>query len=162
VARKKKKKVVRDYTSYLIEIQDWKAPYSFHLNHDRLLNKGPYSDHIELTINGIFLYPQQYAGNNCELTFLGDREKTRMLNKPEKFNDYQPLRIGTLSIRNDRRVFLGSFPMDSVKLIINMLIFEKYKYLDFYGYTPRYGSAEIFSMHFEEKLDEDEWGEILN
>lgn len=160
--RKKKRKVVREYTSYLIEIQDWQAPYSFHLNRDRLLHKGPYSEHFELTFKGTFLYPQKYVGKDVDLTFLGNREKTKMLDEPEKYDDFQPLCIGKLWIRGETRNFLGSLPMDKVGLVINMLVTRKYKYLDLYGYTTRYGSAEIFSVHFEEVLDEDEYDDILN
>jgi hypothetical protein len=45
--------------------------------------------------------------------------------------------------------------MDTFPMIIGTLAADKYKYLIFHGYTPKYGSAEIFSVHFDEEFDED-------
>ena len=80
-----------------------------------------------------------------------------MLIAPDKYDDYKPLCVGTLTLRGERREYLGSLPQDILPMIIGTLAANKYKYLIFHGYTPRYGTAEIFSFHFDEEFDEEGW-----
>jgi hypothetical protein len=62
-----------------------------------------------------------------------------------------------MTLRGERRDYLGSLPMDSFPTIIGSLAANKYKYLIFHGHTPRYGTADIFSIQFEDHFDEEDW-----
>jgi len=156
--RGKKNKPGREYTAYCIEIKDWGTPYSLYLNKDsKKFHIGPYWEYIELKIKGSFIHPKKYAGKEVEIRFLGNRQMNEMLNDPGKYDDSKPLCIGSLTLRGERREYLGSLPMDTYPLIAETLAANKYKYLIFHGYTLRYGSAEIFSVHFYEEFDEDAW-----
>ena len=155
--RGKKNKPGREYTAYCIEIKDWGTPYSLYLNTDKKFWGGPYWEHVELKIRGDFIYPDKFAGKSVEVFFLGDRQKTQMLNAPAKYDDYKPLCLGSFTLRGEKREYLGSLPIDSFPTIIGSLAANKYKFLIFYGYKPRYGSAEIFSIHFYEKFAKEDW-----
>jgi hypothetical protein len=152
-----KTKPVREYTTYCIEIKEWSVPYSLHLNEHKKFRDGPCWEYVELKIQGNFIYPGKFAGKNVESRFLSDRLKTKMLYKPDKYDDYKPLCVGSLTLRGERREYLGYLPMDTFPMIIGTLAADKYKYWVFHGYKPMYGSAEIFSVHFDEEFDEEEW-----
>ena len=46
--------------------------------------------------------------------------------------------------------------MDTFPMIIGTLTVDKLNYLIFHGYTLKYGSAEIFSVHFDKEFDEED------
>ena len=153
----KKTKPERGYTAYCIEIKDWSVPYSLHLNEHKKFRDGPYWEYVELKILGKFIYPDRFADKNVESRFLGSRSMTKMLNQPDKYDDIKPLCLGSLTLRGERRDYLGSLPMDTFPTIVGSLAANKYKYLIFHGYTPRYGTAEIFSYHFDRFFEEEDW-----
>jgi len=153
----RKTKLAREYTPYCIEIKEWTTPYSLYLNTDKKYWGGPYWEHLELKIRGDFIYPNKFVGKSVEVVFLGDRQKTQMLNDPDKYDDYKPLCLGSFTLRGERREYLGSLPIDSFPAIIGTLASQKYKFLIFHGYTSRYGSAEIFSVHIYEEFNKEDW-----
>jgi len=59
-------------------------------------------------------------------------------------------------VRKDVRSYFGSLPMDVFPLVAKALSLKKFKYLFMNGYTPRYGSAEISSIHFEEEYNRED------
>jgi len=73
--RKKRRKIVDEYCSYIVEIKDWGVTYSHGLNSTPKLFPGQYSEHLDLCIKGLFHMPEKYSAKEVRLTFIGDREK---------------------------------------------------------------------------------------
>jgi hypothetical protein len=136
---------------------DWKISYSLHLDNERKFYFGPYWDHACLHIIGNFIYPDKLIAKNIEMRLLGDRRDSKTLNNPDSHLDYERKCIGGLTVRGETREYLGSLPFDTFSLIVNALSTEKLKYLILIGYILKYGSADIFSVHFEEEFDRESW-----
>jgi len=109
-----------------------------------------------MKILGKFIYPDRFAGKNVESRFLGNREISEMLNDPVKYDDRVPLCLESMTLMGERREYPGSRPMDTFLTIVGSLVADKYKYLTFHSYTSRYGTAEVFSYHFDDHFDEED------
>jgi hypothetical protein len=72
--RKKQRKIVDEYCSYIVEIKDWELTYPHGLNSNPKLFPDQYSEHLELCIKGFFQMPEKYSAKEVTLTFIGDRE----------------------------------------------------------------------------------------
>lgn len=55
------------YSDFLLEIGRWSLPYSYSVNSDGKLARGPYWEHLALVIAGSIVYPKKYAGSEVEI-----------------------------------------------------------------------------------------------
>lgn len=88
--RKRQRKIIDEYSSFIVEIKDWELRYSRGLNSNPKLFSGQYSEHLELFIKGNFHTPEKYSTQNVVLTFLGDREIFPTKNE----SDFKPCASG--------------------------------------------------------------------
>jgi len=68
--RKRQRKIVEEYCSYIVKIKDWELTYSHELNSSPKLSIGQYSEHLELSIKGSFHIPQKYSAKEVSLTWV--------------------------------------------------------------------------------------------
>jgi hypothetical protein len=145
---KRKKPARQKECTYVIEIEDWSLSYSLSLDRHGKISIGPYWEHTSLEMKGRFLYPETLA-KQVQVIILGDREKISALEKPEDYR-YEPKAVGGLTIRGKESEFLGSVPFDAIQVLCLLLQTMKLKYLILSGQVLYRGSADIFSMHFQE------------
>lgn len=150
-----KRSKAQKYESYVFRIDDWKPSYSFGLNNGRLF-KGPYWEHLEVALSGVFLSPEKAKDRRASLTFLADRREVAAVNDPEK-HDWKPLAVGSLTIRGEDTSFLGSIPQDSMWGLIQLLSCGATKMVNLYGHALFRGEATITNMHFEREIGPEDW-----
>ena len=147
--RKRQCKIVDEYCSYIVEIKDWEVTYSHGLNSTPKLFPGQYSEHLDLSIKGLFHLPEKYSAQEVTLTFIGDREIFPLKNE----SDFRPRCVGALTLRGDRRDFLGKLPFDSLPIIASLMETKRIQFLDLNGLAPKYGNAYITWVHFFKNYD---------
>lgn len=152
-ARQRRK--AQEYESYIFRIDDWKPGYSFGLNNSRLFD-GPYWEHLEVTLTGVFLSPDKAKDRQASLTLLANRREMATVNEPEKSN-LKPLGVGSLTVRGKRTDFLGSIPHDSMWGMVQLLSCGAVRMLNLYGHALHRGEATITNLHFEREIDPEDW-----
>ena len=153
---KKTKSPKREERTYVIEIEDWSLSYSFSLDRHNEMSVGPYWEHASLEMKGTFAHPETLA-KPIQVIILGDREKISALEKPEEYR-YEPKAVGGLTVRGKASEFLGSVPFDAIQTLCLLLQAKKLKYLILSGQVLHRGSADIFSMHFQEHFSSEDIG----
>ena len=128
------------YQTYLFEIQSSNLEYHFSLTHDDRFFIGPYWDHLELEITALVTFPEKIKGDKFRLTILGQRDLDKALDDP-KDQRREILGIGELTVRSDRRDYLGSIPRSSLWEIERRIKEEQLKAINMHGHTLRYGRA---------------------
>ncbi|HSW39570.1 MAG TPA: hypothetical protein VLL97_08780 [Acidobacteriota bacterium] len=151
--RKRHRKIVEEYCSYIIEIKDWELTYSHGLNSTPKLFPGQYSEHLDLSIKGIIRMHEKYSTKGVNLTFIGDREIFPLKND----SDFKPRCVGALTLRGDRRDFLGKLPFDSLPIIDSRMETKRIQFIDLNGLAPKYGHAYITWVHFFRNYDPNEY-----
>jgi len=159
MAKKQRKRRRRprepEYQSYIFRIEDWEPSYMFALNRSRHF-EGPYWEHLDLSLEGVFLSPDKAKDRRASLKLLADRRETRAVTDPESC-DWKPLCVGTLTIRGDRTDYLGSLPYDAMWGLIGLLSCGAIRMLDFHGQALYRGEAKIETMHFARDIDPEDW-----
>ena len=153
---KRKKAARREESTYVIEIEDWDLSYSLSLDRHGKISIGPYWEHTSLEMKGRFLHPEALT-KPIQVIILGDREKISALEKPEEYR-YEPKAVGGLTVRGKASEFLGSVPFDAIQTLCLLLQAKKLKYLVLSGQVLHRGSADIFSMHFQEHFSSEDIG----
>jgi hypothetical protein len=120
------------------------------------ISAGPYWEHTSLKMKGRFLYPEKLA-KPIQIIILGDRKKISALEKPEECR-YEPKAVGGLTVRGKESEFLGSVPFDAIQTLCLLLQAKKLKYIILSGEVLYRGSADIFSMHFQEHFSSEDIG----
>ena len=86
-------------------IENLELSYSLRVDRSRCA-QGPYSEHLELSVDGTIIAPEKLQCRRGPLIFLGDRRMTRDLENPiEPWT--QPLCVGTLTICGETTGYLG-------------------------------------------------------
>jgi len=67
-----RKRPVLNYQSFYVQIDDCKPSYSFSLNSSRYFD-GPLWEHLEITLNGIFITPERMKGLRAPFVFLSNK-----------------------------------------------------------------------------------------
>lgn len=150
---KKHYKATEKYCSYLVEILDWELTYSFLLNPNPKIFPGQYSEHLYLEIKGSMRSPEKYAGDEINSTFIGDREIFPLKNE----SDFRPRCVGAITLRGERRDFLGSLPFDSLPIITSLMETKQIRFFDLHGLIPKYGRAYINSIGFFREYNPDDY-----
>lgn len=110
-ARKRRSKAT-DYQSYILRLENSELSYSLRVD-GSWWAEGPYSEHLELSVDGTIIAPEKLQGRRRPLTFLGDLRVTRDLENPIESRT-QPLCVGTLAIWGETTGYLGSLPNDII------------------------------------------------
>lgn len=147
---RKRKAPKREECSFVIEIKEWDFSYSISVNRMRDMIEGPYWEHTDLEMKGNIVYPERLADKEIQVTIMGDRNKTRVMNKPEDYDRLEPKAIGTLTIRGKQSEYLGSVPFDAFQNLCSMISAAKIKYLVLSGQSLYRGSSDIRSISFQE------------
>jgi hypothetical protein len=150
----KRRRVVDEYCTYIVEITDWDLTYLYSLDEDKYATY-PYSEYLNLEVRGIIREPEKYAGLEMSSTFMGKRELILHENN-RSFTERKPIGVGGLTLRGKYRQFLGSLPYDSIPVIASMLDSKRIQYFHLHGLKPHYGHATIKSIYFFRNLDPEE------
>ncbi len=153
--KRRRRQPVEEDQSFIFRIEDWEPSYSFGLNNSRLFD-GPYWEHLELSLNGVFLSPERAKDRRAIVTLLADRDKARAVTDPAGC-DWKPVCVGTLVIRGDRTGYLGSLPYDSTWGLMSALSCGAIRMLVLHGKALYRGKSEIWTMHFDRDVDPDDW-----
>jgi hypothetical protein len=148
-----RKRRVPNYQSFYVQIDDCNPNYSFAVNKSQS-TVGPYWEHLEATFSGTFLRPDRLKGLLVPLRFLGRREDQSKLQQPED-TDWRPLNVGVLTLRGERREFLGSLPFDALWGLIQVFSTSALRIVHLYGILER-GRASVQSLHFSHEVDEED------
>jgi len=93
MAKKQRKRRRRprepEYQSYIFRIEDWEPSYMFALNRSRHF-EGPYWEHLDLSLEGVFLSPDKAKDRRASLKLPADRRQTHAVTDPESC-DWKPL-----------------------------------------------------------------------
>ena len=127
----------------------------FGLNRSRYF-EGPYSEYLDIALKGVFLSPEKAKDRRATLRVLADRRETHAVTDPASC-DWEPLCVGTLTIRGDRTDYLGSLPYDAMWGLIGLLSQGAIRMLDLHGRALYRGKAEIETMHFAHDIDPEDW-----
>jgi hypothetical protein len=136
---------IPNYQSFYIKIDDCEPGYSFALNQSKH-TVGPYWEHLEARLTGTFLSPARFKGQHVPLIFMGWREHQSKLEQPTD-SDWKPRNVGVLTVRGERREFLGALPYDAMWGLAQLLTSGALRIIHLYGILAR-GSAEISSLNF--------------
>jgi len=142
-----------EYEYYLFKIEDWEPSYSFALDGGPL-RPGPYWEHVEIRLKGVFLAPARLRGRRATLPLMGDRRDKRELDQVSN-SDWKPLAVGSLEVRGDYTMYYGSVPYDALWGVLSMLVCRSIGFLSLYGEKLRYGKARIRSLDLCREPDPD-------
>ena len=142
-----------EFASYLVQITSWDWSYSFGLSVGRY-ERGPYSDHRHLKIEGTLLRPRSVKAEIVELTFMPDIRDSEV----GRTND-KPVAVGSLDLHDGRLIGLISMPTDALQPVMQMLIAGRSKYVALHGYRLRYRKSLVRSYRLETGYEEDNWSE---
>lgn len=114
-ARKTARKAkVQEFQSFLIDVVDWEVKYGFSLDTGKhSVTGGPYWEHVDLALTGTFALPEKLVGKTVSVSLLGDRRDDSVLDAPDQ-SHREPLGVGGLTVRGERREYLGSIPLGLV------------------------------------------------
>lgn len=154
--RKKAKHRKKDeQCAYVIEAQDWHFKYSLSLNDIPKLLSGTFLESMNLELKGILREPSKYAGNQIDLTLLGDRSIISRIAEREE-PETRPNGIGSITLRGEQREAMAVLPFDVVLTIKSLLETKEIQFIRFYGLPPKYGSAFLDSIYFLKTYNPDE------
>lgn len=86
---------------------------------------------------------------------MGDRSRTVDLMQPDQAT-WEPIGVGTLTMRGEQSSFLGSLPLDAALPIPGLIQTGGYRFIYLAGEPVRYGSARIRFISFYHDFDVDE------
>lgn len=145
-----------EWESYYGEIVDWNVDYSLRVGRlDRYPQ--PYNEYLALEVALRLHKPDRLVGQDIEMTILGRREADRELNA-EQHGEFLPLVVGTLTVRGERRSYLGSLPYTAIMGLLPALESRRIRMVVLHGKRLYRGEAQITSMSLVREVDPDEWG----
>ena len=156
--RKGRRSRFKEEVAYAIEIKDYDFSYSFSVNWLRDTIEGPYWEHTDLKVKGKLAHPEKLKDKEIEVTVMGSRKETRVVNKPEDYDSVEPKAVGTMTIRGKQSELLCWVPFDAFQMLCSMLNAGKIKYLVLTGQSLYHGSADIRSMRFQEHFGPEDIG----
>jgi hypothetical protein len=144
-----------EYQSYIFRVENTEVSYGLSID-NKGVTEGPYWEHVELSIRGTIVTPENLRGRQGTLNFLADRRITRDLDNPIESRS-QPLALGTLTIWSGTTSYLGSLPHDVLWHLLALLTRSEIQMLVLHGERLYRGSAKILNVHFEREIDPNEW-----
>lgn len=148
--RSTKGKISKNETcTYAIKILDWEVPYFFSANINKKLIDGPFWEHMDFKIIGKLIHPEKLVEKNIEVIIIGDRKLVPTVETPEKYYQFEPSSVATLTVRGKQRELLGSIPFDVMGSISFLLQSGKIRFIVLHGQMLYRGKAEIKSIRFQ-------------
>jgi hypothetical protein len=144
-----------EYQSYLFRVENPEVSYALSIDRNGV-TEGPYWEHVELSVRGTIVSPENLQGREGTLQFLADRRITRDLDNPIESRS-QPIAVGTLTIWGGRTNYLGSLPHDALWHLHALLTRGEIRMLALHGEALYRGRAKVLNVHFERELDPTEW-----
>jgi hypothetical protein len=154
--RRKKKKPIETYESYLVRILDWKIEYSLHLDKECKFSKSPYWEYCSLGLQGEFLAPPKLKGRELRINLLAERDLDEAITTPESI-DYDPKGVGSLATRGRPADVICSLPFQAFAILVPMLHAGQIKYIIFSGSATRYGNAFIRGITLMSEYDPEDY-----
>jgi hypothetical protein len=144
-----------EFQSYIFRVETSEVSYSLSIDR-KGVTEGPYWEHLEMSVRGTIVSPENMQGRQGTLTFLADRRITRDLDNPIESRS-QPIAVGTLTIWGGTTSYLGSLPHDALWHLLGLLTRGEIQMLALHGETLYRGSAKILNVHFEREIDPKDW-----
>jgi hypothetical protein len=132
---------------YIVQITGWDWSYSFGVSGAAYRDE-KYSDFRHLEIRGTLLLPSKIKVETVELALLCDISRAEL----ERKDQPPPPAIGSLNIERSKsegtrlRGYL-SMPIDALGPVMQMLLADRFKYVELDGESMRYRKALI--RHYE-------------
>lgn len=149
----RRRKPQNEYCTYMIEVMDWDARYSFSVNRDRTRTPGPYSEYSSIEIKGKLLLPEKHAGTEIECTVYGKREYDEYIWKPVQSDRIESGSVGMINIRKDYSHMFGWVPFTAFPMVANLLATGDFRYLQLFGTILKYRTASVVSLDFRKDFD---------
>lgn len=152
---KRKRQGIAEYEDFLLKIVDWQCDYLLSLG-DNFRRKDPYSEYQGMELKCEILAPARSARKPLLMHLIFKREMDAVLNDPVS-TEHEPQCVGKLTIRGERRAYLGSLPFTSLNTLIQLLGLNQVKYISLHGEKLRHGSTLISSIHFDKTYEPDDY-----
>ena len=149
-ARGKYRRKEDELASYLIQIREWEWGFSFGVG-NRRFNDGPYMDFRHLHLRGKLIVPSGIKTETVEVILMPNSLQTN-----GRYDIAEPSSVGSVSISSGRFEALLTMPCDALVPVLQMLIAERFRFIDLRGGRMRYRSAKIKSYRLEMNMDEDD------
>jgi hypothetical protein len=139
-----------EYVRYIVAIGNWDWSYSLGLD-DRKDSMDPYLEYRHLRIDGKLLHPKLPSVETVELHLMprGDLDQDRL-------KDDRPSAVGSLRVDSGRLTVLLPIPKDSLTPIMQMLIADRFRFVDMGGAKLRHRQALVSSFSLETHIDADD------
>ncbi len=72
-------------------------------------------------MKGKLAYPEKLKDKEIEVTIMGNRSDSRVLNKPEDYHNFEPKAVGTMTIRGKQSELLLRVPFDALQMLCSLL-----------------------------------------
>ncbi len=131
--KKRKRKQVEEYCSYVIEILSWELRYSISENRNKKLYPGPYSEYSSIEMTGKVIEPPKIADREIQCTLYGSREHDVRLNHPEDYTEERYALVGSITAGKKYCSFTGWVPASVLFPIGQMVIAKEFRHLDLLG-----------------------------
>lgn len=155
VNHRTKAKPAELYSSFLFQIEEIDPNYSFGSVTSKY-DKEPYSEYAHTAILTRCLVPDNFVGRDTEFTLMGSRSITSQLNSDRPADRIAEC-VGTLTMKNDQRRYLGSMPLDVLLAITPVILNGGLRYIYLSGSALRYGTSRITYMAFHREADPNDY-----
>lgn len=155
VKGKTKRRTYERPGSFLFKIEEIDPAYSFGSVATKY-DHAPYSEHAHTVILTRCLVPDKFAGQDTEFTLIGYRSIACQLNG-SKSTDRISDSVGTLTMRGDRRSYLGSMAFDTLLAIAPVILSGGLQYIYLSGSALRYGTSRITYIAFRREADPNDY-----
>jgi hypothetical protein len=138
------------FASYVIAIDDWEWSLSFGIDQTRF-REGPYMDFRHLHLRGKLLIPSRIKAETAQAILMPDRTATYA-----RSDAPEPKGVGSASLYHGRFEALLTIPDDALASVLQMLIADKFRFIEMHGERMRYRSAAIRSYRLEMNIEEED------
>jgi hypothetical protein len=139
-----------EYVRYIVAIERWDWSYSLSLD-GRKDSLDPYMEHRHVRIDGKLLHPKLPSAETVEVHLIprGDLDQDRR-------KDDQPSAVGSLRVHDGRLVVLQPIPKDSLTAVLQVLIADRFRFVDMGGARLRHRQALLNSFSLATHIDPDD------
>lgn len=151
--KKKTRKQVEQYCTYLIEILSCKTQYAISENRGKKFTAGPYSEYIAIEMVGKVLEPDKISNRTINCMIYGERDHDIKLNNPDNHHDDTYALIGHLTAKKAYCGFTGWLPASMLLPIAQLIIAKELRYLDLLGKPLFRNDAPIHNLTLIKELE---------
>jgi hypothetical protein len=139
-----------EYVRYIIAIENWDWSYSLSLD-DRKDSLDPYREYRHLRIGGKLLHPKLPSVETVEVHLMPRADLDQ-----DRRKDDQPSAVGSLRVDGGQLIVLQPIPKDSLTPILQVLIADRFRFVDLGGARLRHRQALVSSFSLETHIDADD------